>query len=107
MNRNPQVNGTSHGAGASAAMGFVLGALAGAAIALLLSPGSGKENRQRLTDAGRRWGRSARNKFDQARETAHDLTQDVRSAVDAGREAFEHGQKSHEPRPASRTELTG
>jgi gas vesicle protein len=88
-------------------MGFVLGALVGAGIALLLTPGTGKENRRRLADAGRRWGLAARSKFDQARDTAHDLKQDVKSALEAGRDAFEHGQKSREPLPPSRTELKG
>ena len=107
MNENPQVNGTSRGAGSSVAMGFVVGALVGAGIALLLAPGTGKETRQRLADAGRRWGRAARSKLDQARATANDLNQDAKSALEAGREAFEHGQKSHEPHPSSRTELKG
>ena len=54
MNENPQVNGGSRGAGSSVAMGFVLGALVGAGIALLLAPRSGRETRGRLADAGRR-----------------------------------------------------
>jgi gas vesicle protein len=94
MNENSQFNGGSRGAGPSAAMGFVLGAVIGAGIALLLAPGTGKETRQRLADAGRRWGGAARSKFDQVRDTANDLKQDAKSALEAGREAFERGQKS-------------
>jgi gas vesicle protein len=107
MNENPQVNNASRGAGSSAAMGFVLGALVGAGIALLLAPGTGKETRRRIANAGRRWGDAARTKFDQARDVANDFKQDARSALEAGREAFEHGQKSREPYPGSRTELKG
>ena len=106
MNENRQHDdGTSRGAGSSVAIGFVLGALVGAGIALLLAPGTGKETRRRLTDAGRRWSVAARSKFEQARDTANDLKRDAKSALEAGREAFERGQTSHEPRPASRTEL--
>ena len=101
MNKDPQVNGTSGGTGSSVAMGFVLGALVGAGVALLLAPGSGKETRRRLADTGRRWGGAARSKLEEAGELANDLKQDVKSAVEAGREAFEHGQKSHEPRVTS------
>ena len=103
VNENPQVNGTSRGAGSTVAMGFVLGALVGAGIALLLAPGTGKETRRRLADAGRRWGSAARSKLDQARNAANDLKQDAKSALKAGREAFEHGQKSHEPGAAHAT----
>lgn len=99
MNKEQQVN-----SGSSAALGFVLGALVGAGIALL-APRTGKETRQRLVDAGARWSDEARGKLDQAREIAHDLKKDAKSAVDAGREAFERGQNSRESRPAARTEL--
>jgi gas vesicle protein len=81
MNENQQVNGTSRSAGSSVATGFVLGALVGAGIALLLAPAPGKETRRRLADAGARWGNAARTKFDEVRD------------------------KSREPRQAPRTEL--
>lgn len=103
--KDPQVNDTPGGAGSSAAIGFVLGAALGAGIALLLAPRSGKETRQRLADTGQRWRNAARGTLGQALETANDFKADAKSASEAGREAFEHGQKSHEPRPESRTEL--
>ncbi len=105
MNENLQFSGAPRGAGSSVAMGLVLGALVGAGIALLLAPGTGKETRRRLADAGRRWGGAARSKFDQARGTANDLKQDAKAALEAGREAFEDGRRSHEPSPAAGTEL--
>lgn len=47
--------GTRSGIGAMGiAMAFLGGALAGAGAALLLAPRSGRETRQRLTDAARR-----------------------------------------------------
>jgi gas vesicle protein len=101
---NPQVNDTPGGAGSSAVLGFVLGAVLGAGIALLLAPRSGKETRQRLADTGRRWGNAARDTVHQALDTANDLKEDAKSALAAGREAFEETRQSHEPRPGSRTE---
>lgn len=89
MNENPQINGIS-----SVALGFVLGAVVGAGIALLLAPRTGTETRQRLADAGGRLGDAARNKLNQARDVASGLKHDAASALDAGREAFAEGQKS-------------
>ncbi len=107
MNENPQVNGTSGSTGTSVVIGLVLGALVGAGVALLFAPGSGRETRKRLADTGRHLGGAALDKLDQARDTVEDLKQDAKSALEAGREAFENGQKSHEPRPESRTEPKG
>lgn len=104
MNENPQVNGASRGAGSSVATGFVLGALVGAGIALLLAPGTGKATRQRLADAGRRWGGAARHKLDQARDLADDLKEDAKSALEVGRETVERGQRAHEPLTTSTTQ---
>lgn len=107
MYENPQVNSTQGGAVASVTLGFVLGALVGAGIALLLAPGSGSETRDRITDAGRRVRGAARDTVDLARESANDLKLDAKSALDAGREAFEQGRKSHESRPGIVATLKG
>lgn len=104
----------------SAVLGFVLGAVVGAGIGLLLAPGTGKETRRRIADAGGRLGdaarhagermgnvardagdrleSAARDRFDEARENVSDFKQDATSALAAGREAFEAGQKSHATR---------
>jgi gas vesicle protein len=107
MNENPRIIRTSGSDVSSVVMGFALGALIGAGIALLLAPGSGKETRQRLVDTGGRWRNAARSKFDQVRDTASGLKQDAKSALEAGREAFKQGQESREPRPAPRIDLNG
>lgn len=73
-------------------IGFALGAVVGGALALLLAPASGERTRQKLGAATRRWSRDARHTLEDARDSAGDAAAriggDVRSAVDAGVEAF-------------------
>ena len=89
-------------------MGFALGALVGAGVALLLAPASGEKTRGQIASAARRWTKNARNTLDNARETVTDLGVDARSAVEAGRKAFKQShQNSDESRLASRTALKG
>jgi gas vesicle protein len=89
----------------SVALGFALGALVGAGVALLLAPRSGKETRKRLADAGERWGDAAKKQIEHAGEIAHDIKRNTQSAVDDARRGFEQNQRSHDPAPM-RTELT-
>jgi gas vesicle protein len=74
----------------STLMGFALGAVIGAGLALLLAPDSGKMTRQRLAHTARRWSKSAGNTFNQARETMTELGTDAKSAIKVGQEAFLH-----------------
>ena len=100
-------NRGSAGAGLTL-MGFALGAVVGAGVALLLAPDSGKKTRQRLATTAQRWTKNARQSFDSARETVSDLGADARSAVDAGRRAFQEShQNSDESRLATRNALKG
>ena len=100
MNDHPRSNGSSRG-GSPGVVGFVLGALVGAGIALLLAPRTGKETRRGLADAGRRWGGAVRGTLGQAGEAVNDLAQDAKAALDAGREAFEEGRETQDPPPTS------
>jgi len=86
MNNGPDSTGSSN-TGATL-MGFALGAVIGAGVALLLAPESGKRTRERLATTARRLGNDAVDRFDQARETVSDLGTDAKSAVKAGQEAF-------------------
>jgi len=83
-------------------IGFAVGALVGGAIALLLAPDSGERTRRRLGNAARRLSRDARHALDDARESVSDaasgLGADVKSAIEAGREAFRHEGEPREPR---------
>jgi gas vesicle protein len=83
-------------------IGFALGALVGGGLALLFAPASGERTRQRLGAAARRMSRDARHTFDDARDRASGFGADVKSAIEAGREAFEHDSEPTAPRPASR-----
>jgi gas vesicle protein len=80
-------------------IGFALGAVVGAGLAFLLAPESGKQMRARIAQGARRSSQLAGNAIDQARSTAtdaveqartavNDLSKDVVSAVQAGRETF-------------------
>lgn len=74
----------------SSLVGFALGAVVGAGIALLIAPDSGKRTRQRLASTARRLGESAGHTIEQARDTVAELGTDARSAIKAGQEAFLH-----------------
>jgi gas vesicle protein len=86
---------------ASVALGFALGALVGAGVALLLAPRSGKETSKRLADAGERWGDAAKKQIEHAGEIAHDIKRNTQSAVDDARRGFEQNHAA-----PMRTELT-
>jgi gas vesicle protein len=91
-------------------IGFALGALVGGAVALLLAPASGAHTRRRIGNVARRMSRDARHTFEDARatvtEAAGGLGADVKSAIDAGREAFRHDGEPHEARTSSRIAQT-
>jgi len=106
MNENPQVTRTPGNPGLPLALGFVVGALVGAGVALLLAPESGKETRQRLTRTGERLGNAARTGLDQVLQTANGLREDAQSAMEAGREKLAHAVKSQDSRPVSRNDAS-
>jgi gas vesicle protein len=72
---------------------FAIGAIAGAAVALLLAPASGAETRRKLAERAR----EGRARADELAREARDLFQrqreNIASAVDRGREAFDHVRK--------------
>jgi gas vesicle protein len=83
-------NGSSAG---TVLVSFALGAIAGAAIALLYAPAAGEETRRKLGEKARegrekaeRLARDGREFFERQRET-------LTTAVERGREAFEQARK--------------
>jgi gas vesicle protein len=76
--------------GTSATIGFVLGAVVGAGIALLLAPAPGTETRRRLGQTARRLGDNARETMSKGREAMGQLRDDAKTAIGSARDAFRH-----------------
>lgn len=85
-------------------LAFLVGGVVGAGIALLYAPNSGAETRKKMKEGlgdATDW---ARDKYDDARQTLTDTTgkvrqmvdekrEDLKTAVDAGKEAFLRGKE--------------
>jgi len=68
---------------------FVIGALTGAAVALLYAPATGDETREYLGQKAREGKAKAREAMDQGREYYRDQRENIVTAVERGREAFQ------------------
>ena len=68
---------------------FVLGALTGAAVALLVAPQTGEETRRMLGDRAREGADRAAEAARQGREMLNRQKENISSAVARGREAYE------------------
>jgi gas vesicle protein len=83
-------NGNS---GGSVLLAFILGAAAGAAVALLYAPASGEETRRKLAEKAKE-GRDKVEEFArEGREFVGRQRDNIVSAVDRGREVFEQARK--------------
>jgi gas vesicle protein len=87
----------------STLLGFAIGAVVGAGIALLLAPESGKRTRDRLASKARSWSRNAGDTLEQARDTVADLGTDAKAAIKAGQDSFKQDRASREPSGERRT----
>jgi len=83
-------NGTSAG---TVIVAFALGALAGAAVALLYAPASGEETRRRLAEKAREGRERAEGLARDGREFFQRQRDNIATAVDRGREAFNEARK--------------
>ena len=78
------------GAGTSGViLSFLLGALSGAALAMLFAPRSGRETREMLGDKLRETADRGRRIGEQAVERSREVLEDASSALDRQREALE------------------
>ena len=79
---------------------FVLGALTGAAVALLMAPASGEETRRMIAERARegrdRAGEAAR----QGRELWNRQRENLNTAFERGREAYEQARGGQAPNPS-------
>jgi gas vesicle protein len=74
--------------GSSTLSGFVLGAIVGAGLALLMAPATGQDTRRRLRETAQRFRDQAGRKVHDAQSVIGEIREDARSAFDAGREAY-------------------
>jgi len=84
----------SNGSSASTVIvAFALGALAGAAVALLYAPASGEETRRRLAEKAREGRERAEGIARDGREFFQRQRENIATAVERGREAFDSARK--------------
>ena len=83
-------NGNSAG---SVLVAFALGAIAGAAVALLYAPASGDETRRRIAEKAREGRDKAEALAREGREFFNRQRENVASAIERGREAFDQARK--------------
>jgi gas vesicle protein len=72
----------------SVMVAFVIGALTGAAVALLFAPASGEETREFLGQKAREGKDKAREAMEQGRDYYRNQRDNLVTAVERGREAF-------------------
>ncbi len=78
------------GAGAGSVMlAFILGAVSGAAVALLYAPATGKETRELLSERAREGRERAREAAERGRQVFSEGRDSLASAIEKGREAYQ------------------
>lgn len=77
-------------------LAFIVGALTGAAVALLFAPATGEETREYLGHKAREGRDKAREAAEQSREFYQRQREGVTTAIDRGREAFQQARERGE-----------
>jgi gas vesicle protein len=72
---------------------FVVGALTGAAVALLFAPASGEETREFLGQKAREGKQKAREAMDEGRDYYRSQRDNLVTAVERGRDAFQQARE--------------
>lgn len=80
--------------GGSLVAAFLIGAVAGAAVALLLAPTSGEEMRRLIAEKAREGRDRANDAAREGREFVNRQRDHLASAVERGREAYQQARKS-------------
>ena len=89
------------GAAGTIIMAFVLGALAGAAAALLMAPASGDEMRRRVAEKARDGAAKAADAARQGREFVEQQRGTVVEAIERGRDAYQQARTGTVTPPAT------
>ena len=76
---------------------FVLGAVAGAAAALLVAPATGDELRRKLSERAREGAGKAREVAEQGREIWNRQRETINTAIERGREAYQQARGAQPP----------
>ena len=87
---------TDNQSGSSVMLAFLVGAITGAAVALLFAPASGDETREYLGQKAREGRDRAREAAEQSREFYERNRESVATAIDRGREAFQQARERGE-----------
>jgi gas vesicle protein len=82
------------GAAGTVIIAFVLGALTGAAVALLMAPATGEETRRVLGEKAREGRQRASEAARQGRDFVNRQRENISSAIDRGREAYEQARSA-------------
>jgi gas vesicle protein len=82
--------------GADVLLAFVLGAAAGAAVALLFAPASGEETRNYLTEKAKEGRDRAAEAARQGRDILNRQRDNLSAAIDKGREAYQQARQPRE-----------
>ena len=85
-------NGSSSG---SVLVAFALGAIAGAAVALLYAPATGEETRRKIAERAREGREKAESLAREGREFFNRQRENIAAAVERGRESFEQARKEN------------
>ena len=88
-----------NGAG-TVVVAFVLGALTGAAVALLMAPATGEETRRIIADKAREGREKANEAARQGRELWNRQRDNLNTAFERGREAYEQARGGPAPNPS-------
>jgi gas vesicle protein len=93
------------GAAGTIVVAFVLGAVTGAAFALLLAPATGEEMRRMLGEKAREGRERATDAARQGREFVNRQRDTINSAIDRGREAYQQARSGGQTGPGSAESL--
>jgi gas vesicle protein len=85
------------GAAGTVVVAFVLGAITGAAVALLLAPATGEETRRILSEKAKEGRERAQDAARQGREFVNRQRDNLASAMDKGREAYNQARAAKGP----------